>query len=103
MKSVLQKKIDRCYFCGRPAVHKHHVFNGANRKNSEEWGMTVHLCATCHEVVHTDQSLDELLKRKAQHVFEELHSREKFMQVFKKNYCWEEDLLREKSSDNWKE
>ena len=65
--------------------------------------MTVHVCATCHQLIHNDQNIDIILKKRAQHIFEDKWGREKFMEVFKKNYLWEEDLALEKSSDNWRE
>ena len=81
----------RCALCGKPATQTHHIFNGANRKHSEHYGLTIRLCAECHERVHRDQILDEKLKMSAQRRFEENHSREEFMKIFRKNYLWRED------------
>ena len=43
MKSVLQKK-RRCLICGSTAVECHHVFEGAHRRASDKYGLTVYLC-----------------------------------------------------------
>lgn len=81
----------RCAICGRPASQTHHIFNGANRKHSEHYGLTVRLCAQCHERIHRDQALDERMKKEGQREFERNHTRAEFMAIFKKNYLWEED------------
>lgn len=80
-----------CYVCGSPNnIHKHHVYQAANRKNSEQYGCWVYLCAWHHnmsnEGVHFNRLLDVELKREAQKRFEELHSHEEFMEVFGKNW-----------------
>lgn len=89
-KSILSN--DRvCYICGSPLnIHKHHVFQAANRKNSEHWGCWVYLCAYHHNMsdhgVHFDRLLDVAIKRRTQAEFERLHGHEKFMEVFGKNW-----------------
>ena len=80
-----------CRLCGRPATQTHHIFNGANRKNSEKYGLTVRLCAECHEKIHQDQKLDEWMKKEGQREFERKHLRSEFMAIFRKNYLWRED------------
>ena len=34
MKSILQDRESGCLFCGNPNTEEHHVYGGANRKNS---------------------------------------------------------------------
>lgn len=80
-----------CYICGTPLnIHRHHVFFGPNRHNSEEWGCWVYLCAYHHNTsnrgVHFDRLLDVAIKRRTQAEFERLHGHEKFMEVFGKNW-----------------
>ena len=47
MKSILQDNISCCFLCGMnknlEPLDKHHVFNGADRTKSEEYGLTVYL------------------------------------------------------------
>ena len=62
-------KKDRCFLCGRSDwIEAHHIFNGtANRKKSEKYGLTVHLCHWCHNEpphgVHYNQKMDTRLKQ----------------------------------------
>ena len=89
-KSLLSNERE-CYICGSPLnIHKHHVYQAANRKNSEKWGCWVYLCAYHHNMsdhgVHFDRLLDVAIKRRTQAEFERLHGHEKFMEVFGKNW-----------------
>ena len=89
-KSILSNERE-CYVCHTPLnLHKHHIFFGPNRQNSEKYGCWVYLCAWHHNMsnvgVHFNRLLDVELKREAQERFEELHNHEKFMEVFGKNW-----------------
>lgn len=91
-KSNLQSTKE-CFVCGcKENLHDHHIFFGiSNRKNSEEYGLKVWLCAPHHnmsnEGVHFNKVLDNRLKRIAQEYFEaELGTREEFMQIFGRSY-----------------
>lgn len=89
-KSIMQSE-KACWVCGRPCnLHKHHIFGGGNRKNSEKHGFTVYLCAYHHnlsnEGVHFNKQLDTELKQSAQRRFETTHTRAEFMQIIGKNY-----------------
>ena len=107
-KSVLQQDESQCFFLDHPteddkkhpentyqALHKHHVFGGANRKLSEKYGLWVKICCIrCHnggpESVHLAPNKpggkDLYLNQLAQKTFEETHSHEEFMKLFGKNY-----------------
>ena len=41
--------------------------------------------------MHKDRQTDLMVKQAAQRKFEETHSREEFMQIFGKNFIWEEE------------
>lgn len=76
-----------CYY----NLEEHHIFFGIkNRQMSEKYGLKVHLCQYHHrdskEGVHFKHEFDLELKRKAQKIFEEKHSREEFINIFGKNY-----------------
>lgn len=69
-KSILQKH-KRCIVCHTVLdLHRHHVFEGANRELSEADGLTVYLCAKHHDMsdegIHTDKALDRRVKALAQ-------------------------------------
>lgn len=79
IKSVLQGDWDRCFFpnCQNPPTQVHHVMHGnsANKRKAEEDGLLIHVCATCHEMIHFDKDAsgrtDRSLKRLAQIKWEE--------------------------------
>lgn len=90
MKSILQKD-DRCYICGRrTALETHHVLGGtANRRLSEQYGLKVRLCHSCHtgdNGAQYERELNQRLKREAQEAFEKIHGHDLWMEVFRKNY-----------------
>ena len=88
-KSIMQQD-KRCYLCGRVTeLECHHVMSGPNRKWSEKYGLTVMLCREHHTGdtgVHKNRDKADALKRLAQIAFEARHSREEWMQIFRKNY-----------------
>lgn len=84
--------MEHCYFTGSPNCHRHHIFYGAYRKKSEEYGFVIPLAQHLHEFtpesVHgnPNKGLDLKLKQMAQRYFEEHYgTREEFIQVFGKN------------------
>lgn len=90
-KSILQQGDPRCFICGRvTGLECHHVMSGtANRKLSDQYGLTVWLCQPHHtgpDGVHQNRERGNSLKRLAQIAFEARHSHDEWMQVFRKNY-----------------
>ena len=82
---------DRCFLCGRYGlVEWHHIFGGANRKNSEDYGLVVPLCHACHneppDGVHFNRECMDDLRRQGQRRFETVNSHEDFMRIFGENY-----------------
>jgi len=87
---------DHCTQCGRPYAHLHEVFFGKDKYMSQVYGMQERLCQECHQGtngVHgkNGEELDSMLKKKHQRLFEEKYSYRKFMEVFIKNYLWDEE------------
>ena len=91
MKSIIQDEKE-CYVCGtRHGLQKHHIFGGtANRKKSEQYGLTVWLCMDHHtgdHGVHRDQVMMDCFHMKGQLAFEErIGGREIFRKEFGKSY-----------------
>lgn len=95
-KSIMQSDRSKCYLCGRNGngdpLEEHHIFGGPNRKLSEKDGLKVFLCGSrCHrngkESAHKSALTSNLLKAKAQAVWESLYgSRKEFMNRYGKNY-----------------
>ena len=87
-------KKDRCFLCGRNDwIETHHIFNGtANRKKSEKYGLTVHLCHFCHNEppngVHYNQATDTRLKQIGQKAAMDEYgwTIDDFREIFGKNY-----------------
>jgi len=97
MKSIIQQDKERCYLCGRyacgDALDKHHVFGAANRKNSEQYGLTVYLHHnSCHIfgrlAVHRNYAMNLDIKERAQKAAMEYYgwTVEDFRKIFGKNY-----------------
>lgn len=60
-----------CYFCKTNRnLERHHIFGGANRNKSEQYGLTVILCHNHHnepqDGVHFNAANDKMLKSMAQ-------------------------------------
>lgn len=99
-ESILQNRMDgTCYLCARLhgdyRIHKyreeHHIFLGnPGRKLSEAEGLKAYLCLDHHqtgpEAVHKNQKISRLLQQDAQRAFEKTSSRERFMELFGRNY-----------------
>lgn len=92
-KSIVQKDMSECYVCREkfnirtPKAHIHELLHGsADRKKSIKWGLYVGICAKHHNEAHLNGELDKWLKKVAQKKFEELYGKDKFIDVFKKNY-----------------
>lgn len=68
----------------------HHIFGGANRKNSTKYGLVCSLCHFCHNEppngVHFNREIDLDLKAEAQEWFEENYQSEDFMTIFGRSW-----------------
>lgn len=94
MKPMLQTENGICYVCGAYCkTHKHHIFGGANRKLSEQYGMYVYLCPGHHNMsdqsVHFNKEMKRWLQSEGQDAFEKIYGHNRFMEVFGKNYMEE--------------
>lgn len=68
--SIMTDDLHSCYICGDEAVDMHHIFHGADKKLSEDLGLMVPLCRTCHDRVHhVGGEYDRILKVAAQRVY----------------------------------
>lgn len=85
----MSKDFNKCYLCGKHThTDVHHVFNGALRKKSEQYGATINLCRTCHSNVHNNAKLRMELKAKFQKIIMEKYNwdLEKWLKEFYANY-----------------
>ena len=71
-------------------LHKHHIYEGPNRKHSEKHGFWVWLRADWHNMssygVHFNREFDLELKERCQRQFEKTNTREEFMAIIGRNY-----------------
>lgn len=91
MAESIMQDTKECYITGAvDGLHRHHVYQGARRKASDDWGCWVWLRADWHNLsnygVHFNKDLDSRLKQECQERFEALYGHDKFIEVFGKNY-----------------
>lgn len=90
--SVFTNDMDACYFTGSPMVERHHIYGGANKKRSEQYGFIMPLRYDLHpNGAHADKEqslvIDLELKCMAQAYYEEHYgTREQFIQEFGKSW-----------------
>lgn len=91
MKSIINNG-QYCYVCGKPKNHTHHCIFGSKRALADKDGLTVPLCAECHNLIHTSsdpfyEGIQLDLKRIAQRKWEEKNgTREDFIKRYGRNY-----------------
>ena len=94
MKSIIKEdEKGVCFICGRYGpTEVHHIFNAANRKLSEKYGLKVHLCHDCHNEppygVHFNRRSEKWLKAEGQKEAMRYYgwSVEEFIEIFGRNY-----------------
>lgn len=94
-------QLKKCWLCGREGYdgfHRHHIFSGSYRANSEKYNAVVFLCGTpCHEfgefAAHCNDETDKALRKYGQKkVMSEYNMPlEEFIERFGHNYDDEED------------
>lgn len=96
--SIIQKKNKRCYLCQlvdnnyseHRYIERHHIYDGPNRKVSEENGFVVYLCVKHHRegpaAVHNNSAMNRMIQKACQRVYERSHSREEFMALIGRSY-----------------
>lgn len=82
--------MEKCFLCHREThCDRHHIFNGAMRKKSEEYGAVILVCRECHERIHKEIGLRNSLKAQWQQAIMNYQgwTLSKWMQEFHKNYA----------------
>ena len=96
-KSILQDNNTHCFLCGMNSnlepLDLHHIFNKADKKKSEKYGLLVYLHHNkCHifgkNSVHQNAKVNNALKAKAQEKAMEYYgwSVDDFRNIFGKSY-----------------
>lgn len=93
MDSIIQKHKDRCFICGATRwLEWHHVFGGALRSKSEQYGLKVRLCHYCHNEPPNGVHFNKELRQKLQALTQKKAMKhygwttEEFIAKFRKNY-----------------
>lgn len=84
--SILTKDLSKCIICNKKREHLHEIYPGAFRQRSIKYNMVIPLCASCHTQIHKDYTLSLHWKRLCQQKFEESHTREEFIKIFRRSY-----------------
>ena len=67
-KSIMITEKGKCYICRRfIQTEEHHIFEGANRKASEKYGLKLDVCRFCHRDIHDHPAKHAYLKPAAQY------------------------------------
>lgn len=92
-ENLLQGQIKECFFTREPREENlciHHVYRGAFRDKSTEYGCWIWLRPDWHNQtnysVHNDKKLEMKLQAMCQMAFEDKYNHELFMKEFKRNY-----------------
>lgn len=97
MESILQSDKTKCFLCGMNAnvehLDAHHIFGGANREKSEQYGLKVYLHhSKCHifgkDSVHQNPAVSNKLKAHAQKLAMQYYGWDvnTFRLIFGRNY-----------------
>lgn len=88
-KSIMITERGRCFMCRRIVpTEEHHIFEGANRKASEKYGLKVYVCRCCHSKIHLKPKEYSYLKVSGQHRAMYIYgwSVDEFRKRFRKSY-----------------
>ena len=90
MRSVIQENKE-CFVCGKTYdLQLHHIYRTPYRNKSTRYGMVVWLCFDHHTgtngVHNGNKVVDLYLKQLGQRKFEEVYTREKFIETFGRSY-----------------
>lgn len=92
MKSRVVDDIRTCVCCGKEATHIHHlIFGTSGRKFSEKYGLTIPLCAACHNMneyetnhqIHDNPRAEDLSKMLGQAIWEKNYYKDLYYQTIR--------------------
>ena len=83
----MYKEYEPCHVCEGQAITDHEPIHGnPDKRLSMKWGLTIPVCAECHDRFHKKPETNEPYKKEMQERFEKKYGHEKFMEIFKRNY-----------------
>ena len=83
--------VNECILCGRIGpTEVHHVFPGAYRKLSDEYGAVVLLCPECHRYIHSGKGVEDKRQLQCDVQYEVMDANEwdlnMWLQIFGKSW-----------------
>ena len=86
--SIIQKDLNKCFYCNNKATDWHELLKGRNRKKRIEWGLCVRICRTCHTRTENDSKFYQEGRILAQKVWQEHYKKDKedFIKEFGRSY-----------------
>ena len=85
--SVFTNDLEHCYLCGKKKNDLHEIFGGRNRLNSIKYNFILPLCRECHSSNQNNPIFNDYWHRQGKLYWEEnIGSRDKFIEVFRRNY-----------------
>lgn len=86
--SIIQKDLNKCFYCNNKATDWHELLKGRNRKKCIEWGLCVRICRTCHTRTENDSKFYQEGRILAQKVWQEHYKKDKedFIKEFGRSY-----------------
>ena len=90
MRSRVVDDCRYCICCGKPATVTHHLIMGSgNRKKSDDYGLTIPLCAACHNMsenytvcqIHDNPRAEDLSKMLGQAIWEKNYYKDLYYQL----------------------
>ena len=88
MDSLLTDDMSRCYFCGKPKMMDHAIYNSLkeHEKYSFADGMTIPLCWDCNVKLHLDKRISYKLHIEGQLAWEHAHPTQAFEKRYGRNF-----------------
>ena len=96
LTSIFTDDMETCFMTGTTYwIERHHVFGGANKARSEEYGFIMPVTHNLHNEppkgIHYNKALRRMLKQYCQRKYEETKSRQMFIFEFGENFIDDEE------------
>lgn len=89
MDSIITEEKNFCILCSGIATDTHHLCYGrSGRALSDDFGLVIPVCRSCHNLIHSDTRIGQLSKMLGQMAWEKKYgNRDDFRKTFGKSYC----------------
>lgn len=73
--SIIQKDLNKCFFCGGKSIEWHELIKGTCRKKCIKWGLCVKVCRNCHIKTEEDVEFYKYTRIMAQKRWQEYYNK----------------------------